>query len=264
MQIIEIKDSEFQVVQKLIFKETGISLGDNKKTMVQSRLEKRLKHHHLTSYSDYLKVVQISPAEKTEFVNELTTNETYFFRETKHFEFLEDLAKKSDRLRVWSAVASMGAEAYSIAMVLNEHLHKAQWEVVGSDINTKILNMAKIAMYPLSWSQKIPDNYRKKYCLQGSNKYYDKMILDRDFIQNVSFIENNLLKENEYLGQFDVIFLRNVLLYFTDTTKTQVIKNILKNLKQGGYLIISMTEHFNESEIENLKYLQNAIYQKEI
>jgi len=259
---VQISDVEFQIVQKLLFKETGISLADTKMKMVQSRLDKRLRFHNITSYSNYLKIVQISYAEKTEFINELTTNETYFFRESKHFEFLETIAKEKTGLRVWSAAASIGAEAYSIAMVLDSCILHNQWKVLGTDINTATLEIAKKGLYPLSWSEKIATKYQKKYCLRGSNKHKDKMLIDMGNEKNILFLENNLLEENKELGLFDVIFLRNVLLYFTEETKLKVIQNVLNNLETGGYLIISLTEHFDDKKIENIKYLHNAIYQK--
>ena len=259
---IQISDMEFQIVQKLLFKEVGISLSDTKKKMVQSRLEKRLRFHNISNYSDYLKIVQISTAEKTEFLNELSTNETYFFREEKHFEFLEGLAQKSTNMRVWSAAASMGAEAYSIAMVLDSNIPNKKWEVVGTDINTATLNICKKGLYQFSWSSKIAIKYQKRYCLRGTKAHKDKMLIDMGQGASMIFEENNLLEVNLTLGQFDVIFLRNVLLYFTDETKIQVINNVLKNLKTGGFLIISLTEHFDDKEIRNIKYLHNAIYQK--
>jgi chemotaxis protein methyltransferase CheR len=259
---IEINDIEFQIIQKLLFKETGISLADTKMKMVQSRLDKRLRFHNINCYSSYLKIVQISNAEKTEFINELSTNETYFFRETKHFEFLENLAKGSSGLRVWSAAASMGAEAYSIAMVLDTLIPNGKWKIVGTDINTSTLEIARKGLYPLSWSEKIPSKYQKKYCLRGSNKTKDKMLIDMGEGRDISFFENNLLEENKDIGKFDVIFLRNVLLYFTEETKLKVINNILNNLEIGGYLIISLTEHFDDKKVKNIKYLHNAIYQK--
>lgn len=259
---IQISDIEFQIVQKLLFKETGISLADTKMKMVQSRLDKRLRFHNITSYSSYLKIVQISNAEKAEFINELTTNETYFFRESKHFEFLETIAKERMSLKVWSAAASMGAEAYSIAMILDSCIKNNQWKVVGTDINTATLDIARKGIYPLSWSEKIAIKYQKKYCLRGSNKHKDKMLIDMGHEKDILFFEHNLLEENKALGLFDVIFLRNVLLYFTEETKLKVIQNVLNNLEIGGYLIISLTEHFDDKKIENIKYLHNAIYQK--
>ena len=261
---IELRQTEFAVIQKLLFKECGISLSDTKKSMVESRLYKRVEYHQVSSYADYLKIVQISCAEKNEFLNSLSTNETYFFREEKHFDFLTSLAKNVKQLRVWSAAASMGSEAYSISMILDTYLGTQFWKVEASDINTEVLEVAKKGLYPFSWSQKIPQLYKTKYCLKGSGKFENKMLVDRVLTQNINFFQHNLMDRNIMLGEFDVIFLRNVLLYFTEETKLKVIKNLLPNLKNGGYFIISMTETFQDKEIEELEFLQNNIYQKVI
>lgn len=259
---IALTPSEFAVIKKLVFKETGISLNDKKMKMVQNRLAKRIEHYRLKSYADYLKIVQISTLEKTEFLNNISTNETYFFREKAHFDFLEEFASKKESLRVWSAAASMGAEAYSIAMILDSCLPKENWEVIGSDINTEVLKIASKALYQFSWSEKIPKRFHSKYCLKGKGQFEDKMLIDRITLSNVKFFENNLMNKNDTIGQFDVIFLRNVLLYFTDETKIEVIRNVISNLKEGGYLIISLTECFNDNQVKELKFINNSIYQK--
>ena len=262
MDDIVLTQNEFAVIKKLVFKETGISLDDTKINMVQNRLNKRVNHYKLCNYADYLKIVQISATEKTEFLNCISTNETYFFRETKHFDFLEELVQKSETIRVWSAAASMGAEAYSIAMVLDSYLPKNCWEVVGSDINTQVLDIARKGLYQFAWSQKIPKKFQIKYCFKGSGKFENKILIDRILSKNMIFIENNLMKRNDEIGKFDVIFLRNVLLYFTEETKVNVVKNAISNLKRGGYLIISLTECFDDKKVNNLKFLKNSIYQK--
>ena len=112
MTINAITPLEYAVIQKLLFDETGIALGDNKTAMVEARLLKRLNHYQVKSYADYLKIVQLSKSELTEFINQMTTNETYFFREKEHFIFLDELSKKAQTLDVWSAASSQGAEAY--------------------------------------------------------------------------------------------------------------------------------------------------------
>jgi len=259
---LELTQQEFSVIQKLLFKECGISLNDTKKAMVETRLFKRVEHYGVSCYADYLKIVQISKSEKNEFLNALSTNETYFFREEKHFEFLTSLSKDSQKLRVWSAAASMGAEAYSIAMILDTHINSKHWEIEASDINTEVLEVAKKGLYPFSWSQKIPQPYKTKYCLKGSGRFENKMLIDRSLSTNINFFQHNLLESNITLGEFDVIFLRNVLLYFKDDTKLTVVRNLLSNIKKGGYFIISMTEVFDDKEIEELKFLKNNIYQK--
>jgi chemotaxis protein methyltransferase CheR len=259
---IEITQQEFFILQKLLFKECGISLSDTKKSMVEARLFKRVEYHQVSSYADYLKIVQLDKNEKNEFLNRLTTNETYFFREERHFEFLSELAKESKKLRLWSAAASMGAEAYSAAMILDTHLERGCWEVKASDINTQVLDVAKKGLYPFIWSNKIPQPYKTKYCLKGTGRFEDRVLIDRVLSSNIDFFQHNLMESNITLGEFDVILLRNVLLYFTEETKLKVIRNILLNLKIGGYFIISMTEMFDDKEIKELKFIKNNIYQK--
>ena len=228
---IKITPIEFSTVQKLLFSECGISLNDNKQSMVEARLNQRLNKLQVNSYGNYLKIVQLSSSEKNEFLNALSTNETYFFREDKHFDFLEELAKNSNNLRVWSAAASMGAEAYSIAMILDTNLSSSYWSVMGSDINTDVLEVARKGLYPLSWSDKIPQKYKSKYCLQGRGEFENKFLIDGVLGKNIEFFKHNLMESNITLGEFDVIFLRNVLLYFTEYTRINVIQNLMKNLK---------------------------------
>lgn len=257
---ISLRNSEFAIIKKIVFNEIGISLKDSKKDMVQNRLFKRLKHYQINDFSNYIKIVQLSKFEKSEFLNEISTNETYFFREMAHYDFLKDLALKSKNLKVWSAAASIGAEAYSIAMVLDSNMK--DWHVMGSDINTHVIDIAKAGLYQRSFLDKIPKEYQSKYCLIGRNQYEGKILIDRVLYSNMLFFENNLMHANTHIGMFDVIFLRNVLLYFTEETKEKVIRNLLVNLKKGGYLVLGMTDYFDDSNIESLKYLQNSIYQK--
>lgn len=262
---MKINQAEYQLFQKLIFDEIGITLDKNKITLVQSRLYTRLNHHKINSFSHYLKIVKTDHKEKIEMINLITTNETYFFREEKHFEFLYNIIKQvkiNQEFRVWSAASSVGAEAYSIAMVLDNYLTRNQWEVIGTDINTEVIQKAKQGLYPESWIDKIPTKYKTKYCLKGRGRFEGEFIIDRDLIKNVHFCTNNLTISNKTLEKFDIIFLRNVLLYFNQTTKQQVLNNILDNLKMGGYFIISLTENLDNLNIKNLQKHQSSIYQK--
>ena len=261
MSDIILTAKEFTAVQKLVFKEVGIVLAKSKRLMAQTRLYKRLKYYKLRSYSEYLKIVQTSKAEKIEMLNQISTNETYFFREQMHFDFLSCIAKEKNSIRVWSGATSLGSEAYSIAMVLDDVLG-LKWEVVGSDINTEVLKKAKEGLYPFSWIEKIPTEYQKKYCLKGKGKFEKKFLIDKSLSAGVHFEENNLMQKNSNFGQFDIIFLRNVLLYFNEETKLQVVKNVISNLKKDGYLLIGMTENFDNKKIEELQYLNSSIFQK--
>ena len=261
---IELTDKEFELFQKLVFKEIGVSLGNSKKFLVKNRLYKQLLEYDLSSYGDYYRLVQINKNEKTAMLNLITTNETYFFREKSHFEFLEQNIIKNcgntDKIRIWSAASSVGAEAYTIAMMLDNAA--CDYEIIGSDINTEVIKKANVGLYPLKWMDKIPHELKVKYCLKGKGRHEGWFLVDRCLIKNIKFQTRNLIEVQNDIGKFDVIFLRNVLIYFNDETKEKIIKNVLKNLKPKGYLIISLTEYIHNTEIFGLKKVQSSIFQK--
>ena len=259
-------DHEFYTFQKLIFKEAGISLNDSKKALVQSRLYKRLSFYKLKSYADYLRLIQINSQERAEMINLLTSNETYFFRELKHFEYLQknilsEFAYK-DILRIWSAAASVGAEAYTVAMILDSYFGNSNWEVYGTDINSEVVKKARVGLYPESWVNKIPQEFRSKYCLKGKGQYSGKFLIDRILTKNMRFEQGNLLEPRTDIGKFHVVFLRNVLIYFDTKTKQRVVDNVLRHIVDGGYFIISHTENLNMIDTKNLQQVATSIYKK--
>lgn len=262
----KLEDAEFRTFQKIIFKEAGIDLNDTKKILVQSRLLKQLTKYGFETYTEYLRLVQINQLEKTEMVNLLTTNETYFFREIEHFEFLQKKIlphyQTKGKFRVWSAAASVGAEAYSTAMLLDSVLSKANWEIMGTDINTEVIKKARVGLYPESWVEKIPMDLRKMYCLKGKGENEGKFLIDRSLIPNMRFEQANLLELTNDLGYFDLIFLRNVLIYFDNATKQKVVDGVIEHLQPGGYFFISHTENLNMISIDKLEQVQTAIYRK--
>lgn len=265
MNTLTLTDSEFTLIQKIIFDEAGIALDESRKSMVQNRLFKRLTHYQLTKFNDYIRIVQFNRTERIEMINQLTTNETYFFREMLHFDFLADKIAKHrshEPYRVWSAAASVGAEAYSCAILLHTSLGEGRYQVLGTDINTEVLNKARVGLYPQSWVDKIPEHLRNATCLKGKGPYEHQFLIRPEIISHVTFKEGNLLKEQDELGTFDIIFLRNVLIYFNDATRQIVVNNVIRNLKPGGYLIISLTESIKNLPIDGLIYLENSIYQK--
>jgi chemotaxis protein methyltransferase CheR len=260
---IELSDKEFELFQKLIFKEIGVSLENSKKSLLKTRFLKKLIEFDLNSYGDYYRLLQINSDEKINMLNLITTNETYFFRENKHFEFLQNevIPKiKKNFLRIWSAASSVGAEAYSIAMLVDDA--NIKYEILGSDINSEVIKKANIGLYPILWMHKIPENYRIKYCLKGKGSHKGWFLIDRCLVKNMKFEERNLIEPQNDLNLFDVIFLRNVLIYFNIEKKETIIKNVLLNLKIGGYLIISLTEHINNLDSFGLKKIQSSIFQK--
>lgn len=262
-----ITDAEFLQFQRFILEAAGISLSDAKKALVMGRLGKRLDHHHLKRFGDYFKLLTSGqyPEEVQIAVDSLTTNETYFFREIKHFEFLRELAqgagKRGQPLRVWSAASSSGEEAYSIAMVLADTLGSAPWEVLGTDISTRVVHDARRALYNMDRARNVPQDYLRKYCRKGMDEYAGKLLVDRALRSRVQFLNANLNAPLPEIGRFDVIFLRNVMIYFNQETKRQVVARVASLLKPEGYFLVGHSESLNEMP-DLVRSVAPAIYRK--
>ncbi len=245
---IPLTDQEFLWIKDYLYKNSGIALNDSKKALVSGRLEKRLRHYQLTSYYDYFQLISKPEAvsERLMAIDLLTTNETYFFREPQHFDFLiQQILPKissSQTFRIWSAASSSGEEAYTLAMVIAEYSKNYQWEIIGTDISTAMLEKARRGLYPIAAAEKIPRLLLKKYCLKGKEEYQDFLLIDPIIRNRVTFSYANLIQTLPELGVFDIIFLRNVMIYFDLPTKQLLLKRIYHCLKPGGYLFISHSE----------------------
>ncbi len=266
MEISPITNLEFRLFKDFIFSNAGISLSDSKQPLVSGRLSKRLKHYKLNNFKAYhsLLVKPENAEEKQLAINLLTTNETYFFREPKHFNFLNDLLNNNQSnnvLRVWSAASSSGEEAYTIAMILAESEHCKSWEVLGSDISTTVLDKARAGSYSIERAKDIPTHLLKKYCLKGIGSASKTMLVDKELRKKVSFSNINLIEPLPNLGEFDIIFLRNVMIYFNVETKRKIVKNIFSKLKVGGYLFISHSESLNGVS-DDFELVMPSIYKK--
>jgi chemotaxis protein methyltransferase CheR len=264
--MISISEKEFSQFQRFIFDAAGITLSASKKPLVCGRLEKRLNANQLRSYSDYLNLLSSgkAPAETQIAIDLLTTNETYFFREPKHFDLLRQTATASRGqgrpFRVWSAASSSGEEAYSMAMVLADVLQDSPWEIFGSDISTRVLEKARLGHYPLSRTTNIPPPYLKRFCLRGVGPQEGTLLIDTALRRRVRFEQINLNNPLPNVGSFDVIFLRNVMIYFSNDTKQQIIQRLLPTLRSGGYLCIGHSESLN-GICDKLKAIAPSIYQ---
>ena len=269
MAVTAINDQEFSQFQKLIYQLAGINLSSAKKALVSGRLAKRLIQYNLNSYGDYFKLLTAShnADELQVAVDLLTTNETYFFREPKHFDFLRTqiLArhKPGNPFRVWSAACSSGEEPYSIAMVLADHLGDSQWEVVASDISTRVLAKARTGHYPMDRTDGISREHLSRYCLKGVGSQENTLLVEQKLRSRVNFMQVNLNQTLPRLGEFDVIFLRNVMIYFNQETKRQIVQRILPLLKRGGHFVISHSESLNGVAGTDMLYpLAPSIYRK--
>lgn len=264
-----ITDAEFVQFQKLICQLAGINLPGAKKVLLVGRLSKRLKHFGFMSFSQYHRhVTDGGNADELQImVDLLTTNETYFFREPKHFDFLKELAKRSrsrdGMFRVWSAASSSGEEAYTMAMVLAEAMGAGPWEIVGTDISTQVLKKAQRGQYPMERAEGIPVPLLKKYCLKGMNEHSGTLLVASELRNRVQFLQSNLMAPRKGLGQFDVIFLRNVMIYFDNETKRRVIANLLPYLKSNGHFIVGHSETLNGFTSE-LTSVYPTIYRRKL
>ncbi len=272
MSLKDITDKEFSQFQRFIFDAAGICLSPAKKAMVGGRLAKRLKQFELDNYSDYFLLLTSgdAPGEIQVAVDLLTTNETYFFRESKHFDLLRQLAgaagtdtnaSRNSMFRVWSAASSTGEEAYSIAMILADCVPHDRWEVIGSDISMRALQQARYGHYSLERARHIPPDYLRRFCLKGTDMHQGTILVDRSLRSRVQFTQINLNMKLPQLGSFDVIFLRNVMIYFSEDTKRQVVARVCSLLKPGGYFFIGHSETLNGIS-DAVQALAPSIYRK--
>ncbi|CAH0355719.1 protein-glutamate O-methyltransferase CheR [Aquabacterium sp. CECT 9606] len=261
-----ITDQEFNRFQRFIYDAAGITMASSKKALVSGRLSKRLQARQLKSFTEYFNLLSSGQAkdEVQTAIDLLTTNETYFFREPKHFELLKSLAqahKPGQPFRVWSAASSTGEEAYSMAMVLADTLGNSPWEILGSDISTRVLQRARAGHFPMERARNIPQPYLKRYCLKGFDEQEGTMLVEKSLRQRVRFFQANLNEPLPQLGQFDVIFLRNVMIYFNGDTKRQVVARVISMLKPGGYFCIGHSESLNDIS-DALLTVAPSIYRK--
>ncbi len=267
MEIALLKDEEFQQFRAWLHRTAGISLSPAKKPLVSGRLAKRLKHHKLPSYAEYFRMIT-QPGGSDELqiaLDLLTTNETYFFREPKHFEFLSrevlPHARPGQPFRLWSAASSSGEEPYTLAMTLAENLGSTPWEIVASDISSRVLEKARTGHYSLDRTEGIPKSMLVKYCLKGTGSQEGTFLIDRALRNKVQFMQINLNNALPRIGEFDVIFLRNVMIYFDMDTKRDVVSRLLPHLKPGGYFFVSHSESLNGIS-DSLELVKPSIYRR--
>jgi chemotaxis protein methyltransferase CheR len=263
-----ISDREYARFQRFILERAGITLLDSKRALVAGRLARRLREHRLDRYGDYLDLLLGGslPGEVQTAVDLLTTNETYFFREPRHFEVLRTAATQARDagrpLRAWSAACSTGEEAYSMAMVLADVMGEdGDWEVLGSDISSRVLQQARTGHYGLERTQHIPPAYLRRFCLKGIDEQDGTLLIDRQLRERMRFVHLNLNGNLPQLGSFDVVFLRNVMIYFSADTKREVVARVLAPLRAGGLFCIGHSESLNDIS-RAVEQLAPAVYRK--
>ncbi|AFL75940.1 CheR family methyltransferase [Thiocystis violascens] len=265
MHTSSLSDLEFAHFRKFIHGIAGIHLGPAKKTLVAGRLAKRLRFHGLASFGDYYRLLSADPDERQIAVDLLTTNETYFFREPRHFELLrERLLPKhppGQMFRVWSAACSSGEEVYTLAMVLADALGEAPWEVLGSDLSTRVLEQADSGLYSLERTAGLSGDHLRRYCLKGIGSQEGRFVVSSLLRAQVRFAQINLTEPLPAIGMFDAIFLRNVMIYFQPETKRQVVERLLTRLRPGGWLFVGHSESLH-GLANGLEGVAPSVYRK--
>lgn len=245
-------DGDFQRIQSLIYKRAGISLHDGKHAMVYSRLSRRLRDTGHTSFAGYLNWLESHEgAEWQEFINALTTNLTSFFRENHHFEILQTLLKSKPgaRWNAWCSAASTGEEPYSLVMTAMEALGSASsFNLTASDIDSKVLETAKKGVYPLESIKGLDPDRLQRFFMRGTADNAGFIKVKPELKTSIDFMSINLIKNDwPFRDPFDIVFCRNVMIYFDAPTQRAVLERIHRCMKPGGMLFVGHSENFNDS-----------------
>ena len=263
-----LSDSEFERITELAYRTCGINLKKGKRELVQSRLAKKVREGHFKSFHEYyISVVADRTGEEvTALVDALTTNFTSFYREPAHFDFLrKTIAPQFHRpLRIWSAGCSSGEEPFTIAFSLLEELGIPAFDqirILATDISTRALAAAEQATYASLRLDELPTEWLRKYLLRcdaGTQVWYRVKPRIRSMIE---FRRLNLIEPFSSLPTFDVIFCRNVMIYFHKSTQEELVGRLVERLAPGGYLLIGHSESLNTFE-HRLEYVMPAVYRR--
>lgn len=248
---LEFTPRDFARVRELIYRRAGIVMADNKREMIYSRLAKRLRLHGMTRFSDYLAHLDATPdSEEWEaFTNALTTNLTAFFREAHHFPMLaEEVQQRGPGIKIWCAGASTGEEPYSLAMTVQETLGSAasQVRILATDIDTEALRTARQGIYSLESVEKLGEARCRRFFQRGSGSRVGKARVRPELAAMVDYRRLNLVDGSWALnGPFDIIFCRNVMIYFDKDTQTEILRRFAAQLKPDGLLFAGHSENFS-------------------
>lgn len=270
-----LSDQDFLRLSRFIYSNYGIKMPDSKRNMLQARLQRRLRARQMESFKDYCDLL-FSGADGLEetihMIDVVSTNKTDFFRESNHFEFMravaiQDLTSRiREPLKIWSAGCSSGEEAYTIAMVLKEleRTHRyLDFSILGTDISLSILKRAANAIYTEERIAGIPMDLKRKYFLKSRDEARKEVRIIPALRNKTRFLRLNFMDPSydQVPKDFDIIFCRNVLIYFDKPTQEQVISKLCRHLKPGGYFFLGHSETIMEMQVP-LKQLRPTVYQK--
>jgi chemotaxis protein methyltransferase CheR len=249
----QLGDREFEFIRHVIGENAGIVLGPNKRQLVQGRLARRLRELNLTSFEAYCDHIRESgPEELVGLINALTTNVTSFYRENHHFDALASYMlpeafqrnRQSRRIRIWSAGCSSGEEAYCIAMVARELMAGQKWDlkILATDIDSEMISTAQRGIYPLDRLATVPEERLRRHFLKGTGEYAGTAKVHPEVAQLVTFRTLNLMNPWPMSGAFDVVFCRNVMIYFDQPTRERLVGRFADIIVPDGYLCLGHSE----------------------
>jgi chemotaxis protein methyltransferase CheR len=273
--MMHISDAEFHSIRDLVYKRFGIALSDQKKGLVVGRLQKILKQHGFSTFKEYYNhlVADKTDVAITELANQITTNHTFFFRESEHFDFFksdilpwmvrEHKLKRNNDLRIWCAAASSGEEPYTLIITLLEYfgVDYRNWDcgLLATDVSEKALIAAKRGVYDQTRLQGVPAAIINKYFKKTDEGYE---VIDK-VKKEVTIRKFNLMNESlPFKRPFDCIWCRNVMIYFDTPTKHALVNRMYKQTVNGGYLLIGHSETLARDQTA-WKYIKPAVYRKE-
>jgi chemotaxis protein methyltransferase CheR len=266
---LELSAAQFEAVRRIVYQKCGINLTPGKEELVKSRLSKRLQALHLDSYEAYLQFVKqdLSGKELAQMLDVLTTNKTYFYREAAHFDYLcqEILPHlRQPKFRLWSAGCSSGEEPYTIGVLLREHLKgldRLDVRILATDLSQRVLEKARAATYSAETLSELPPALLQKHFTLVNGTPARSYRVNDNVRKLVAFAPLNLLAEWPMKGPFDVIFCRNVMIYFDLETRARLVNRYWQMLAPGGHLFIGHSESLNGIN-HQYKYVQPAAYIK--
>ena len=264
---LQITHDDFAYVAEMVRQTAGIVVREGKMAMVRGRLGRRARSLNLDSIAAYCDVLRKDKSELQGLINALTTNHTAFFREMHHFEFLENsvlpalIASRQPRIRFWSSACSSGEEPYSLAAIaqkFRKELSGADFRILATDIDTEIVEKAETGVYS---QEAVAGLSEPLLALLDMQKVQQHWSIGPRLRERISFRHLNLLESWPFSGKFDVIFCRNVMIYFDPATKTKLIDRFIDQLHAGGYLIIGHSESLS-GQHDRLELIGRTIYRK--
>jgi chemotaxis protein methyltransferase CheR len=272
----EMSESDYINFSSLIYTKAGINLHEGKKNLLKTRLSKYLRKTRFRSVREYYQYLMndVTGEELVHLLDIISTNLTYFFREPKHYEFLRNKALpqvlescrslNKQVIRIWSAGCSSGEEAYSIGIVLNEFLdsrERLQIHIFATDISTKVLKKASDGIYEGEKLEKIPYDLRSRYFQRGVNKHSGYFRVKPQLRKLISFERLNLMEPFPTGQTFQIIFCRNVMIYFDKPTQERIVEKFYGALEKGGFFFIGHSESLTNIN-HTLRYIQPSVYRK--